>query len=224
MAKKKFAKQRRIARMVNKTTYIYVRERIDELVSFVAELGLEARVHPSDDDNDDYYGFEIWPDTWDSFTWIEIPNPSTGNDLELALYGGIQIVTKTAFRNYPPFSRFYKQLFDDLAGYVRGSNVMVRVTVGDQCVTQGIVATSSLKTTDWAGFIERLIAEDFNWSAWAWSDNNARRKSCLKALSKEVSLKGCRVLVEYWGEKEIREISISPGVRFDSCVNSVAVV
>ena len=217
MSKSKFEERRRIARRNDKASYLDVRAKIDDLVSFALELGLEALVHRGGDD-DDYCGFEIWPDTRESFAWIEILNPGLGNGLELALYGGVQIVTNTAFRNYPPYPKSYEKLLEDLAGYVRGANVMVRVEVGDRLVTQGLVAVSSLGTTDWSGFIEQLIATDFNWSACNWCDNSSYRKSQLKELSKEVYLKGCRVLVERWSAKENQEILIASGVRFGGSI------
>ena len=68
MAKSRFEERRRIVRRNDKASYLDVRAKIDDLVSFALELGLEALVHRGGDD-DDYCGIVEGLTPMVSFKW-----------------------------------------------------------------------------------------------------------------------------------------------------------
>lgn len=208
MAKKKFIDKRNDHRRLLRSEYLNTRDKVEEIVEFISGLGLEVKVHRGDDEDDRYFGFELYiEDPEEEYIWIEILNPRGGDALEVALgYYGVQLVTKRSFQHYYPTKSGLSLFFEELKGYILGTHIAVRVDIEDNYFTNGIIHTNDLNATDWFSTIGKLILRDFRWSKW-YQDRYSRDRY-LKEKLRLISKHGCQIGIESWNGDMNSDISL----------------
>ena len=218
MAKKKFLERRRQARMAECQRTIDCRAKVPEIVDFISQFDLKTHVHHGGEDS--YSGFEICPDYSESYDWIEVLNSEGEKAIEIAVYGGWQIVGKEAFQNYIPTTSGFSFLLKDLESFVWGNAVLVNVQVNGRHMTEGMIRKADLEVVDWSKLIERIVAFDYFWSDEEWGSDGSRRRRELQEYSRLLNRDGGLIVVEGWDCADNRTIAIPPGNSFDYGVHS----
>ena len=218
MVKKKFLERRRQVRLMECQRVTDCHKKVSEIVDFVSRLGISTRIHHGGEDS--YSGFEICPDYSESYDWIEVLNPDGGEDVEIAVCGGWQIVGKEAFQNYTPTTSGFSFLLKDIESFVRGNAVLVNVQVNGRSMTTGMVCKADLDAADWSKLIERIVLFDYCWSGEEWGSDGSRRRRELQEYSRLLNRDGGLIVVEGWDRADNRTIAIPSGNSFDYGVHS----
>ena len=218
MAKKKFLERRRQARMAECRQAVDSHAKVPEIVEFISRFDLKTHVHHGGEDS--YSGFEICPDYSESYDWIEVLNSEGGKAIEIAVYGGWQIVGKEAFQNYTPTTSGFSFLLKDIESFVRGNAVLVNVQVNGRSMTTGMVCKADLDAADWVKLVEQIVSFDYSWSDEEWGADGSRRRGKLQEYSRLLNRDGGLIVVEGWDRADNRTIAIPSGTSFDYGVHS----
>lgn len=145
--------------MAERQQTIDCRVKVPKIVDFISRFDLKTRVHHGGADS--YAGFEICPDYPESYDWIEVLNFEGGKAIEIAVYGGWQIVGRGAFQNYSPTVSGLSFLLQDLEAFIWGNALLVNVKLNGRSMTEGMIRKSDLESADWSNLIERIVAFDY---------------------------------------------------------------
>lgn len=218
MVKKKFLERRRQVRLMECQRATDCHKKVSEIVDFVSRLGISTRIHHGGEDS--YSGFEICPDYSESYDWIEVLNPDGGEDVEIAVYGGWQIVGREVFQNYSSTTSGFSSLLQDLEAFIWGNALLVNVKVNGRSMTEGMIRKSDLESADWPKLIEQIVSFDYCWSGEEWGSDGIRRRKELQEYSRSLNRDGGLIVVEGWTRADNRTIAIPPGTSFDYGVHS----
>ena len=143
MAKRKFIEKRRQNVIAERESLVEAREYRGALESLLSEMNVQFEKHWSEDESDDYYGFNLWYDPPWERTWYIVKNPFGGADLELAIETSFDLMFDHGCWSFHPTADSFNRYCETIKSIVEGRGATVKFCVGDATKACAVLIGSS---------------------------------------------------------------------------------
>lgn len=210
MAKKKFVERRRQKAAIKCRTWLDARRCRDSISELLRSHGVVFETHWSEDENDEYSGFDRSWDCGTDRTWYVIENPHGGSPLELAIDSCFDIRFGCACWSFHPNPQGYEGFREMISSVLCGRAASVSCLIDGEDVSHAILVGELMNESDMR-LLERIAERDYwgtNQDIYYKDDFNVSIE-LKKRLRKLRSRNGWSASYEFWNPQMNKVISFS---------------